>query len=216
MQQPRRAKSRRPRAEPITPSTPGKGDQPSDGWSPSAQPDDSDSAWALSSVDVRSVRFAKPPMGETGYDEKEVDDFLAVIAEALAGRSTLSPHEVRNVIFTKAQSARHGYDAHQVDIFLNRVEWQLKSGLAAPTQLHTGADLLAIRIPRTPRGYRINEVDAFLSRAAAALDSHGPMTAREVYQTKFSSTSGLHLGYRMTNVDALLEILEQELRSRGR
>nr|WP_307722906.1 DivIVA domain-containing protein [Gandjariella thermophila] len=42
------------------------------------------------------------------------------------------------------------------------------------------------------------------------------MTSFEVRSTRFAVATGLHRGYRRDAVDALLDELEQELRSRGR
>ena len=162
------------------------------------------------------MRFGRPKGDAKGYDEEEVDQFLDKIAEAFAGRSRMSPEEVHRVIFSSAKSARHGYETRQVDDFLARVVWQLQLGRVAPTRLRVGEDLRRIRLPKTTHGYETREVDLFVVRAADALDGRNSMTAHEVFRTRFSSTSGLHRGYQVATVDAMLEVLEQELRSRGR
>lgn len=167
----------------------------------------------LTAVQVRAMRFPRPPSGSGGYNEQEVDAFLEQVALALAGRGTLTADEVRGVVFT---SARPGYDPHRVDAFLDQVERQLRTGKVAPTRLRSGQDLRAARLPRASHGYDSAEVDAFLARAAATLDGQGTMSSSEVFRTRFSSTSGLRRGYRVTAVDSLLDELEQELRSRGR
>jgi DivIVA domain-containing protein len=44
----------------------------------------------LTSEDVHSVAFSKPPVGERGYDEREVDTFLHVVEEEMNRRATVS------------------------------------------------------------------------------------------------------------------------------
>ncbi|GDY29864.1 DivIVA domain-containing protein [Gandjariella thermophila] len=164
---------------------------------------------------MRGARFARPARGRRGYEADQVDAFLELAAEALAGRARLTPEQVRSVLFAVAPPGR-GYDQRQVDHLLDRVEWQLATGRIAPTRLRTGADLRAVRLPRSLRGYDAREVDAFLDRASSTLDGHGGMTSFEVRSTRFAVATGLHRGYRRDAVDALLDELEQELRSRGR
>jgi DivIVA domain-containing protein len=170
----------------------------------------------LSPAEVRAARFPRPARGADGYDADQVDEFLAAVADALAGRRQVHPDQVRAVVFRRAASGQRGYDPRPVDEFLAGVEHQLRIGYVPPTALRTGADLLAVALPRGPRGYDPDEVAAFLARAAAALDGRLRMTANEVRNTRFSTTSGLRRGYQVRPVDALLDELEQELRARGR
>ncbi|WP_158842458.1 DivIVA domain-containing protein [Saccharothrix deserti] len=165
----------------------------------------------LSPAQVRATTF--PRKRGKGYDPAQVDAFLLRIADALAGRTGLHPDQVRTIVFTEIAG---GYDQRTVDDFLAALEHQLRSGHVPPTTLQTGDALLAVKLPRSPNGYDRNEVDAFLGRAAAALDGQGRMTASEVRHTRFSTTSGLRRGYQVRAVDALLDELEQELRFRGR
>lgn len=165
----------------------------------------------LSPAQVRSTRF--PHRRGRGYDPAQVDAFLLRIADALAGRTPLRPDQVRAVVFTEVPG---GYDQRSVDDFLAALEHQLHTGHVPPTTLRTGDALLAVKLPRSANGYDRGEVDAFLGRAAAALDGRGRMTANEVRHTRFSTTSGLRRGYQVRAVDALLDELEQELRFRGR
>jgi DivIVA domain-containing protein len=144
-----------------------------------------------------------------------VDAFLELVAEALAGRAELTSEQVRSVMFEVAPEGR-GYDQREVDRLLDRVEHQLSSGRIAPTRLRTGADLRAVRLPKGLRGYDAREVDAFLGRASSTLDGRGGMTSFEVRSTRFAPAPGMRLGYQMDAVDALLDELDQELRSRGR
>ncbi|MBW4719132.1 DivIVA domain-containing protein [Saccharothrix obliqua] len=167
---------------------------------------------SLSPAQVRATSFPRRRGGK-GYDPAQVDAFLLKIADALAGRSRMHPDEVRQVVFHELPG---GYDQRLVDEFLSRMEWQLRAGLVPPTGLRTGEDLLAVKLPRASNGYDRGEVEAFLARAAAALDGRGRMTAAEVRHTRFSTTSGLRRGYQTRAVDALLDEVEQELRFRGR
>lgn len=164
---------------------------------------------------MRRARFPRPARGQPGYDPDQVDAFLAVVAEALAGRARLTSDQVRSVMFAVAAPGR-GYDQRQVDHLLDRVERQLATGRIASTRLGTGADLRAVRLPRALRGYDAREVDAFLARASSTLDGAGGMTSFEVRGTRFATATGVGRGYSRDAVDALLDELEQELRSRGR
>jgi DivIVA domain-containing protein len=164
---------------------------------------------SLTPADVRTVRFERGP----GYDVDEVDAFLDRVAQALTGRGGLTADQVRDVVFA---SRKHGYQPRDVDEFLDRVLRQLSTGKIAGTRLRTGTDLLAVRLPKAQHGYDPAEVEAFLGRAAATLDGRAAMTASEVFHTRFTGTTGLRRGYRVAAVDALLDELEQELRSRGR
>jgi len=167
---------------------------------------------SLSPAEVRRAALPRRRSGK-GYDPAQVDAFLLRIADALAGRTRMHPDEVRNAVFHEVPG---GYDQRAVDDLLTRLEWQLRAGSVPPTSLRAGADLLAVKLPRSSNGYDPREVDAFLARAATSLDGRGRMTSSEVRHTRFSTTSGLRRGYRTRAVDALLDELEQEFRSRGR
>lgn len=74
-------------------------------------------------------------------------------------------------------------------------------------------------VPRTSfrPGYDIADVDAFVERAAAALDAHaagrpGPVTADEVLNVRFRSTS-FRPGYDQDGIDDLLDEVVHALRS---
>jgi len=83
----------------------------------------------LTPEQVRNVAFAKPPIGQRGYNEDEVDAFLERVETALrdpTGR-TLTPEQVRNVAFAKPPIGKRGYNQDEVDAFLDRVEEQMQS-----------------------------------------------------------------------------------------
>jgi DivIVA domain-containing protein len=160
---------------------------------------------------VRTATFQRV---RRGYDTDQVHQVLVIVADALAGRIRFNPDHVRTAVF---KVVPNGYDQKQVDEFLALLEHQLRHKIVPPTGLESGEHLLAIKIPKASNGYDRGEVDAFLVRAAANLDGQGSMSANEVRNTRFSTTSGLlNRGYQVQAVDALLDDLEQELRLRGR
>ncbi|MDX8056401.1 DivIVA domain-containing protein [Lentzea sp. BCCO 10_0798] len=165
----------------------------------------------LRPADVRSKTFRRK---RQGYDPDQVNEFLQIVADALAGRLRLNPDHVRTVRFA---TVPNGYDPLSVDGVLHLLEFQVRNGIVPPTGLNTGEDLYARKLPRSSTGYDRAEVDAFIIRAAANLDGRGAMTSTEVRNTRFSTTSGLlGKGYQVQAVDTLLDDLEQELRFRGR
>jgi DivIVA domain-containing protein len=165
----------------------------------------------LRPTEVRSKTFRHK---RQGYDPDQVNEFLMIIADALAGRIRLDPDHVHTVRFA---TVPNGYDPLSVDGILHLLEFQIRNGIVPPTGLNTGEDLRDRKLPKTSTGYDRAEVDAFIARAAANLDARGAMTSTEVRNTRFSTTSGLlGKGYQVQAVDALLDDLEQELRFRGR
>jgi DivIVA domain-containing protein len=165
----------------------------------------------LGPAEIRTKTFRRK---RQGYDPDQVNEFLLIIADALAGRIRLDPDHVRTVRFA---TVPNGYDPLSVDGVLHLLEFQVRNGIVPPTGLATGDDLYARKLPKSGTGYDRAEVDAFVARAAANLDGRGAMTSTEVRNTRFSTTSGLlGKGYQVQAVDALLDDLEQELRFRGR
>jgi DivIVA domain-containing protein len=75
----------------------------------------------LTADDLRGVTFEKPPWGKRGYDEKSVNDFLALAARRLEGRGHLSAGDVRAVVFGKPPFGKRGYDEDQVDALLDQI-----------------------------------------------------------------------------------------------
>ncbi|ABK70929.1 DivIVA domain-containing protein [Mycolicibacterium smegmatis] len=75
----------------------------------------------VSADDVRTVEFAKPPIGKRGYDKKSVDDFLQLVARRLEGRGHLSADDVRNIAFPKPPVFQRGYSEDEVDALLDDV-----------------------------------------------------------------------------------------------
>ncbi|MGE2835384.1 DivIVA domain-containing protein [Mycobacterium sp. SMC-4] len=75
----------------------------------------------LTAEDLRNVTFDKPPWGQRGYNEKAVDDVIALAARRLDGRGHLSADDVRHVVFNKPRIGRRGYHTGQVDALLERI-----------------------------------------------------------------------------------------------
>jgi DivIVA domain-containing protein len=72
--------------------------------------------------EVRAIAFGKPRFGRRGYDEDQVDAFLDLIAEALAGRNILTADDIHYVDFTITPIGARSYDQAQVDMFLDEAE----------------------------------------------------------------------------------------------
>ncbi|KRE27303.1 cell division protein DivIVA [Mycobacterium sp. Soil538] len=75
----------------------------------------------LTAEDLRNVTFEKPPWGKRGYDEKSVQDFVALAARRLDGRGHLSADDVRAVRFNKPAFGKRGFDGNQVDALLDDI-----------------------------------------------------------------------------------------------
>jgi DivIVA domain-containing protein len=75
--------------------------------------------------EVRAIAFGKPRFGRRGYNEDEVDAFLDLIAEALAGRNILTADDIHYVEFTIMPVGMRSYDQAQVDLFLDEAEASL-------------------------------------------------------------------------------------------
>lgn len=75
----------------------------------------------LRAEDLRNVAFEKPAWGKRGYDEKSVNDLLALAARRLDGRGHLSADDVRAVRFNKPKFGKRGYDAGQVDRIVDEI-----------------------------------------------------------------------------------------------
>lgn len=75
----------------------------------------------LTAEDVREATFDKPPWGKRGYEEKSVDDFLALAARRLEGRGHLSADDVRGIHFPKPRIGKRGYNEDEVDALLDEI-----------------------------------------------------------------------------------------------
>lgn len=86
---------------------------------------------------MHGVGFGKASLGQRGYDERSVDEFLDLVEDDLRIRRaacaapeehggrvavSLTPADVRAVRFDRPPFGRRGYDEGQVDAFLDQVE----------------------------------------------------------------------------------------------
>ncbi|MBB5956346.1 DivIVA domain-containing protein [Saccharothrix tamanrassetensis] len=179
----------------------------------------------LSAQDLRQVAFHRPPPGQPGYDEQQVDDFLDRIEATLLGRDDVGEQDVRRMRF---RPARPGYHAAEVDVFMDLVAETLRSTpqrrqAVAPAQgAHatstgmrpaprlTPQDVRGVRFhkPRPGnRGYAEGEIDAFLERIEATLAGRDSVTAIEVQEEEFSFAPPGQVGYDEDDVDTFLDLV---------
>ena len=179
----------------------------------------------LGAQDLRQVAFHRPPPGQPGYDEAEVDSFLDRIEATLLGRDDVTEQDVRRVRF---RPARPGYYAVEVDAFMDLVAETLGSTpqrrqATAPAQgAHatstgmrpaarlTPQDVRGVRFhkPRPGnRGYHEGEIDAFLDRIEDTLAGRDNLTAREVQDCEFSYAPPGQVGYDEDDVDTFLDLV---------
>jgi DivIVA domain-containing protein len=74
--------------------------------------------------DVHNVAFSKPPFGQRGYNEDEVDAVLEVVERRLA--DPVNVHKPRaidiaKVVFSKPPIGKRGYAEDEVDAFMAAV-----------------------------------------------------------------------------------------------
>jgi DivIVA domain-containing protein len=196
------------------------------------------SSGPITGDEVRGAIFRKPPLGKRGYDRDQVDAFLQRVAAALDGSDSLTEAEVHNVVFGKpTRMLDRGYDEEDVDALLDIVGSILgrRAGLApnppaadasapsftaAPrTEPLSGYQVRQTVLKNSPigrPGYDKQQVDEFVERAANTLDGSGlPLSMDQVRQAGFSHPKGLHRGYDVDDVHALLDRITAELRRRS-
>ncbi|MGO1056682.1 DivIVA domain-containing protein [Crossiella sp. CA198] len=184
----------------------------------------------LTAADVAEVGFQRPKPGVIGYDEREVDAFLARVQASLRGADDLTPQEVQAVEFAAAPVGRGGYDRGGVDAFLDQVALTLQRAAAAPPRPQlvpvrggpspatlTAADVhnVGFHLVGTGagrRGYDEDEVDGFLDRIEGTLLGADTLTPHDVRQVRFTEHPGT--GYDPDEVDAFLNLVEVHLRRR--
>ncbi len=76
----------------------------------------------LTAFDVRDILFGSPPTGKRGYNEDDVDAFVAKVVARLEGRGGLTADDVHHVAFSKPALFKRGYNEDDVDAFLDDVE----------------------------------------------------------------------------------------------
>ncbi|MER5262319.1 DivIVA domain-containing protein [Actinosynnema sp. NPDC002837] len=179
----------------------------------------------LGARDLRQVAFHRPPPGQPGYDEGQVDAFLDRIEATLLGRDDVTEQDVREVRF---RPSRPGYYAAEVDAFMDLAAETLGSTpqrrqATAPAQgAHatstgmrpaarlTPQDVRGVRFhkPRPGnRGYHEGEIDAFLDRIENTLAGRDHLTAREVQDFEFSYAPPGQVGYDEDDVDTFLDLV---------
>ena len=182
----------------------------------------------LSADDVGQVVFHRPPMGEQGYNEDRVDDFLDRVEETLRSRDTVTAHDIRAMRFPLARTGTAGYDRSEVDMFLELVAETLESTpqRRQATAPAVGAHATSTKMQPPPRlkpedvrgvrfhkprgdtpGYHEGEIDAFLARIEATLRGQDNLTALEVQEIEFGEATADQFGYDEDDVDMFLDLV---------
>ncbi|WP_306745778.1 DivIVA domain-containing protein [Saccharothrix yanglingensis] len=176
--------------------------------------------------DLRQVAFHRPPPGQPGYDEAQVDAFLDRIEDTLLGRDDVTEDDVRRARF---RPARPGYHAAEVDAFMDLVADTLGStpqrrqatapaqgahatstGMRPAAPRLTPQDVRGVRFhkPRPGnRGYHEGEIDAFLDRIENTLAGRDTLTALEVQEQEFRHAPPGRIGYDEDDVDTFLDLV---------
>jgi DivIVA domain-containing protein len=168
--------------------------------------------------------FPQARWSSRGYDEQDVDNFVARLAPALRGEDGAEPvtaRQVRTALFRRVPVGRRGYDAEAVDGYLAEAADLLterEGPDAAPAAVADPGPLRAVlagfrpKRVRLGRGYLPEEVDAFLTRLDRALAAGEPVGADVAAEAAFRLVVG---GYDTFAVDDLLDRLEGLLRRPG-
>jgi DivIVA domain-containing protein len=174
------------------------------------------------------VRFRRVSRLRKGYHRRQVDAFLAMVEEALAGGATLpSAADVRRAGF---ELVRGGYDVLAVDEHLDGLEEQVivaqalaggrRRGRVDPDSeaAFLAGELTAPYMRRFPRartlrrGYHPDDVDEFVDRVVAALGAErgagAGVTVDEVRAAPFRPRRG---GYREDAVDEAMDRVVEHL-----
>lgn len=149
---------------------------------------------------VDAVRF-RPTRFREGYDQDEVDDFLDLVTDALA-RVSVELHE-------PGAPVTHGVPGEPVP----RVGPDVHAAGAGSHGAGLDAATLRASVPAPARrgpGYVVEEVDAFVERAARALEDRRQgvvpeLTAHEVRTVRFHAAGWRGERYPYAEVDALLD-----------
>ncbi|MET1071254.1 MAG: DivIVA domain-containing protein [Umezawaea sp.] len=182
----------------------------------------------MSADDVSQVVFHRPPAGEVGYDEDQVDAFIDRVEDTLRSTDQLLAADIRAMRFRFAAPGRLGYYAAEVDMFLELVAETLESTpqrrqAAAPA---LGAHATSTKMQPPPRlkpedvrgvrfhkprgntpGYHEGEIDAFLGRIEATLRGEDDLSALEVQEIEFGEATADQFGYDEDDVDTFLDLV---------
>lgn len=163
-----------------------------------------------------STRLPRVSRLRKGYRRSQVDAFLAAVEASLDGRdSPVSALEIRRAGF---ELARGGYRTADVDQLLDRLEERVVAagrGGGRRGRLDPRAEVAYLREELTkpdgrrfPRagaltsGYEVDDVDEFVERLVAALDSGRDVPAAAIRDVRFRPRRG---GYAEDAVDDLLD-----------
>lgn len=89
----------------------------------------------VTAEDVYNVAFSKPPFGERGYNEDEVDDFLEQVQRRLEDPAAVprpTAADIAATSFSKPPIGKRGYAEDEVDGFLELVARQLATTDGGP------------------------------------------------------------------------------------
>ncbi|GAA3998942.1 hypothetical protein GCM10022247_18990 [Allokutzneria multivorans] len=164
---------------------------------------------------IREQAFRPPVPGGRGYDEKQVDAFLARVEATMRGKDSITPQQVADIRFTPPRRGKPGYDADGVDALLDRLALSLTQlpprSKPKPMPMLTAEDVRKVAFHR-PRpgevGYDEIEVDQFLDRVEATLQGEDQISLKDVQRVRFHSPAPGHGGYDNGEVDAFLDLLE--------
>lgn len=181
-----------------------------------------------------TARIPRCPPGEWGYDEAQVDDFLAAVRSALRGsrpgagaepgRAAVLSTQVRSAAFS---GTRGGYRPEAVDELLEAAEESLAAAEREQCLHERGPEawqehvdaltrLLRNRLdrPRTQRfrrpsrprlpGYSAAHVDVLCERLRDRLEGTAPLEPAELRRAVFPIAHG-ERGYEEHQVDAFLD-----------
>lgn len=182
----------------------------------------------LSAEDVHQIAFRRPPPGQQGYDEDQVDAFLDRVEATLRSKDNLSAQAVRVTRFRFAPPGGVGYYVAEVDLFMELVVETLQStpqrqqaaapasgahatsSTLRPAPRLTPEDVAGVRFhkPRGgTRGYHEGEIDSFLERIQGALRGEDDLSALEVQEIEFSQAAPGQFGYDEDDVDTFLDLV---------
>jgi DivIVA domain-containing protein len=169
-------------------------------------------------------RFPRVSIFRRGYHRRQVDAFLNQVEISLAG--VLPPPTAAEVRQAGFELVHGGYVVAEVDEHLDALEERVILAQSAFGGRRRGrvdpdseaeflkTELTAPYMKRFPRagvlrrGYQPDDVDEFVDRAVAALDSPGTLTVEEVRAVPFRPRRG---GYREDAVDDAMDRLVEHL-----
>jgi DivIVA domain-containing protein len=163
---------------------------------------------------VSAPPFPPARRSSRGYDESDVDAFVARLTAALdpaRDAAAVTARQVRGALFRRVPVGRRGYDAEAVDTYLERAAEILAErepptpAPADPARLRRALAEFRPRRARLGRGYLPEEVDGFLARLDRSLAAGALVAPDAVAGAAFRVVLG---GYDMTAVDDLLDDLE--------